>query len=61
MATFHVIYDPTDLLQMPPHDRLTQRPFKDMRFVVLKRDDPETNEQIAALAQELATLLLKQL
>lgn len=62
MATIHVMYDPSDRLGiLPPDDLRTQWPWSEIKFVTLKCDDPETDEQIEALARDLAKLLLKQL
>lgn len=57
MATLHVIYDPTDRLQIGPPDRLPPK----IKFIAMKCDDLPEPEGVAELAGELAEMLLEQI
>lgn len=54
MATFHVIYDPTDRIRVGEHFP------KGVKFIAMKCDDIDDREDVAAIARELSELLLKQ-
>lgn len=55
MATFRVIYDPDDRIQVHS-DKLPR-----IRFATLKTDEPETPLEAQTIARNLANLLLEQL
>ena len=57
MATFHVIYDPSDRIHVGPPDKLPV----DARFIAMKVDDPVENKDIGELVGNLSRLLLEQL
>jgi hypothetical protein len=58
MATFHVIYDPNERLRLPSPDecRSLKVSHVTLRVDAVTPDDPEAD---AAIARQLAELLLK--
>ena len=57
MATFHVIYDPTDRIQVGPPDRLPAG----VKFIAMKCEQPPEKPEIGATVGALTRLLLERL